>query len=369
MSPIHIPDCTKEGLQEILRYAHYEEAQLTGSNVMEVFYLAKKYMMLSLEEKCQHYIQNEVGAEDVLSVLSQVQKMGDENLEKHFWDIVDSRTEEVIVSESFVNVPRELLYQICKRDTLRVDELNLFKAVDKWATKRIEEDKKLVCNGETKRAILGEDIIRLIRFPLITGKTIAEVVLPCDILDKTEVAVLFSVFVGAASQNEIFSTKSRSSAEPRISDARFTRFQGPWSYSSGTKDCLDFSVGKTVNLIGVRLFGSQGNTYNVVLNINKSSTQECISTISSSYATEKEMIDGLYYGFTVTLDKPVRLDPGIVYNIQAQIKGPNSCSGDAGRSVVSAGNDITITYQNASHSPNGTSHIIGQFPSLVLQTI
>jgi len=52
------------------------------------------------------------------------------------------------------------------------------------------------------------------------------------------------------------------------------------------------------------------------------------------------------------------------------IRGSNSWCGNNGKRIVSAGDDITITYSDAaSGSPNATSSIGGQFPSLVLQTI
>ena len=127
---IDLPDCTKEGLQELLRYVYTDEVKITGSNCMEVLYLAEMYMMPFLVEKCKKYLEDEVGPDDVLSALPQVQKIGDEEFQKHLWDIVDNETRRTVSSQPFLNVSREMLHQILDREPLRIKELDLFRAID-----------------------------------------------------------------------------------------------------------------------------------------------------------------------------------------------------------------------------------------------
>ena len=42
---IYLPDCEYESLLELFRFMYSDEVNLTGSNVMEVLYLAKKYIV------------------------------------------------------------------------------------------------------------------------------------------------------------------------------------------------------------------------------------------------------------------------------------------------------------------------------------
>ena len=49
---IELPDCDYESLLELFRFMYTDEANLSGSNVMQVLYLANKYMVRSLAEKC-----------------------------------------------------------------------------------------------------------------------------------------------------------------------------------------------------------------------------------------------------------------------------------------------------------------------------
>ena len=65
--------------------------------------------------------------------------------------------------------------------------MDLFKAVDRWATKELKRPQRLTPDGEVKRKILGGDNVKAIRFSLILQKEFALVVLDCAILSKTEI--------------------------------------------------------------------------------------------------------------------------------------------------------------------------------------
>ena len=56
-----------------------------------------------------------------------------------------------------------------KREALNVTEVELFEAVDRWATTECERQ-GMTSDGETKRRVLGEDIVKGIRFPLMEEK-------------------------------------------------------------------------------------------------------------------------------------------------------------------------------------------------------
>ena len=160
---IDLPDCTKEGLQELLRFVHSDEVNLTGNNVMEVLYVADKYIMPFLAIKCREYLKEYLKPEEVFTVLPQVKKLSDKELVKHCWKVIDNKTHLAISSTPFLEVSRDILCEVLTRNSLRIRELEIFQAVDKWAAKKIEEE-TLECTGDSKRAILGEDIIRLIGF-------------------------------------------------------------------------------------------------------------------------------------------------------------------------------------------------------------
>ena len=64
---IELPDCEYDSLLELFRYMYSDEVILSGSNVMGVLYLAKKYMP-SLAEKCTKYLQDKLDPSNVFSI-------------------------------------------------------------------------------------------------------------------------------------------------------------------------------------------------------------------------------------------------------------------------------------------------------------
>ena len=91
----------------------------------------------------------------------------------------------------------------------------MFQAADRWATKQCEKQ-GLVADGQLKRRILGEEIIKSIRFPIMTAKEFADVVLDTNILHPNEIALLFKFFNSSLSSPLMFSETPRQSRAPLL---------------------------------------------------------------------------------------------------------------------------------------------------------
>ena len=149
---IQLPDCDYESLLELFRFVYSDEVNLSGSNVMQVLYLAKKYLVPSLADKCTAYLQERLGASNVFSVLPQAQKFEDKDLEERCWEVIEAHTENTLTSEEFVTLERSVVESVVKSERLNVKEVDLFKAVDRWATTEVERQ-GLTPDGVVKRRI------------------------------------------------------------------------------------------------------------------------------------------------------------------------------------------------------------------------
>ena len=136
---IELPDCDNESLLELFRYLYSDEVNLSGSNVMGVLYLAKKYMVPSLTDKCKEYLKEKLDPSNVFIILPFVQKYEHKTLEDRCWNVIDKQTETAVKSEGFETIERSLLEAIVARDSLTIKEVALFKAVDGWATKQCKK--------------------------------------------------------------------------------------------------------------------------------------------------------------------------------------------------------------------------------------
>ena len=213
-----------------------------------------------------------------------------------------------MTSDSFLNVSREMLCQILDRDTLDISELSLFGAVHRWVRKRIQKQ-GLECNGETKRAILGEEVIRLIRFPLLTEGKFADVVLPLEILEKSELTELVQRYNSISPATNMFSNNKRYAKSQFISSSRFRLCPSSkvWEYDREKADAVAFTTNKTCYLVGVQMFGNEGSKYNGNLTIYKNG-----ETIS--HKTVDDDGKGLVSRrFSVYLNKSVKVVPGVLY--------------------------------------------------------
>ena len=205
---IDISDCHHSSLLELFRFIYSDEVILNGDNVMQVLYLAKKYMLPSLADKCTEFLRENIDASNVFHVLPYAQKYEAFDLVDHCWEVIDKETGEAVKSDSFVTIEKSMLEEIVERESLNVKEVELFKAVDCWATNKCEKD-GLAAEGSVKRRILGERIVKSIRFPLMEEKQFADVVLDSDILTKKESFDLMKYFNSVLKLPVGFSEASR----------------------------------------------------------------------------------------------------------------------------------------------------------------
>ena len=102
-----------------------------------VLYLAKKYLVPSLAEKCAEFLRTNLDASNVFTILPRTQKFEDKDLEDRCWKVIEIRTEEALTSDDFVLAERSLVESVVKRERLNVKEVELFEAVNRWADKKI----------------------------------------------------------------------------------------------------------------------------------------------------------------------------------------------------------------------------------------
>ncbi len=155
---IELPDCENESLLESFRYMYSDEVNLSGCNVMGVLYLAKKYIVPSLADKCTAYLQDILDPSNVFNILPHALKFEEKRLTDRCWEVIDKHTKEAVKSDGFATIERCLLEAVVERDSLNIEEVELFKAVNLWATKRCEEQ-GFSTDGSEKRRILGERIV------------------------------------------------------------------------------------------------------------------------------------------------------------------------------------------------------------------
>ena len=363
---IELPDCEYESLLELFRYMYSDEVNLSGSNVMGVLYLAKKYMVPTVVEKCTEYLRDHLDPSNVFNILPTAEKYEEKTLVDRCWKMIDKQTEAAVRSDGFATIGRSLLEAVVVRDALSIKEVDLFHAVDVWATKQCEKQGVAV-NGELKRRILGEKVIKAIRFPVMTQEEFAAAVLDKDILTKGELVACFQFFSSTLANPVGFSKTRRSGVSADI--CRCGRFTSvslfTWGYD-GLVDYLVFYVDKDILLHGLSLFGSENNTYAMDLKIKDTSNSSAVASKKGTFLSKRlQYKDSYYYGFEVLFDSEAEIKKNTKYQIEALISGPFSGVGINGfKTALRSG--VTFTFSTSEpENSNGTNQKKGQFPEFL----
>ena len=359
---IELPDCEYESLLELFRYIYSDEVNLSGSTVMGVLYLAKKYMVPSLVDKCTKYLQDNLDASNVFDILPTADKYEEKDLVDHCWEVIDKQTKAAVDSDGFVTIQRSILEAVVVRDSLSIEEVDLFQAVDLWATKQCEANGS-TASGELKRRILGERIIEAIRFPVMTQKEFEAVVVEKRILTPDELERFVQYFSSTLTSPVGFTETKRSG--PFLRCGRFESVVETDLRYDGREDFVNFTVDKDITLHGVCLCGSNSNDYTATLQLWDISTGplvELISQVEGTFSSRLlEYKGSIYYGFKVLFDSSVALKKDTFYLIAAFITGPPSWKGVGGNaSVQSSG--VTFQFPQSITSYNvKTNQQYGQF--------
>ncbi|EDO39373.1 predicted protein, partial [Nematostella vectensis] len=315
---VRLPDCTVDGFQELLRYLYCDQVVFTGKNVLDVLYLSKKYIISHLIEKCWDYIERVIGYDDVFHVLPKAITMGEERVQGICWELVDIDTAKCLASDAFLEVSKELLCDLLKRESLSIPEVKLFRAVNRWAEKKVEE-KGMLGNPKAKREVLGEDLIYLIRVPLMTAMEFVEV-LSNNILNEVEIQELSNHHV----KKEAL---TRFNAEPRPGLEPIDELPLGKANSSDVSGLLDgevirFTVNSELYLTGIKLFGEKIlDNFNInlmILNGNNEVVSQCnFGKTFLSWVAGRDLDE-----IALKLPEPVRVTPGLSYCVKAHIQGP-----------------------------------------------
>ena len=359
--PIRIEDAGEESFNAFLRFLYTDDGEITVENAIGVLYLAKKYLISSLAEKCCQIMEAAIKPENVFVVLEQAIQFDEKELEEKSWDIVSKKTQECLKSEAFCNIRLHTLNALLEKERLAVTEVGLLKAVLKWTDIEcarqginIEEDKT------ARRRILGDGVYEIC-FLEMSHEDIVKYVSPTGILTETEMSCFFQKLYGLDEAGSKWK-KHRKRFTPVVSFSRFdsgnVNNANIWNYSEKS-DALTLTVNKAVLFHGVRLFGDTGGSqYEVKFKIKD-------EIVTGTYTSQQN--DG-GWSYDVMLSNPIPFLPNEEFTIIATIKGPKSCMGYIAKLSVEV-DDIIVTFKNSDLSSNGTDNTLGQFFKIFLSEL
>ena len=335
---IDLPDCDSQGFLAFLSFIYCDEVKLTGDCVIQVLYLAKKYMIPSLAGHCRSFLEKNINAKNVLDLLTVLEKMEEPHLNSVCWKVIDKLTSNVLESASdAILESNTLLVPILKRDTLIVQEVDVFQAVNRWAETICAKQGKTP-SGKEKRTIIGEEILKLIRFPSMPLSVFAENVVDTKILTDTEIIEIFMYFSVDRIPRE-FSCFPRCLNLFNLRCCNRLKDSYSWGRSPFVSDefteSTSFSVDIPILLGGIFISGKQEKKYTVKLKLNGKFVSE--GCFLSQRSNGKD-------GFHIIFEQYHLVNPYTPSILEASIKGERfSCGRQSRKKLVAE----KVTFQFA----------------------
>ena len=322
---IDLPDCEYDGIIELLRYIYTDEVCLSKINVLQVLYVAEKYLIPCLAIECIKFLEKNVDPSNVFCVLEHAQQYGKKDLLLQCWYLMDRKTEEVLESSEFLMIKKTLLEQLVVRNTLNIKEIELFRAVDRWAEKECERQ-NLKVEASAKRRILGEQIVKSLRFPTMKQSDFVETVINSKLLTQQETSDITKYFSSSLSTPVGFLDAERGGSCLRCCRSKASNMSSNLYNKPENPYCVDLTVDKDIMLYGVGVFGNKYSDFSVALQVfnDDDSVLATKTGTFTSFRMESQGACGFYYGFDVLFDVPVTLKKNIKYCFKAAIGGPHS---------------------------------------------
>ena len=188
---VHLPDCDYKGMLEFLRFLYTGEVQFKGSNVLQLLYLAEKYMIESLTKRCILFLRDHLDSSNVFCVLEHSKLIENKSLLRSCWKFLAKECKDVLESVEFLEMDKMDLIELVKRNTLNIKEIDLFVAINRWAKNECEK-LKFEAHGKQRRQILGEQIIKNLRYPVMEEDEFRDVVCNTELLSLDEMRELLN---------------------------------------------------------------------------------------------------------------------------------------------------------------------------------
>jgi len=160
-----------------------DHVEINAKNLQGLIKLSTKYQVDKVRGMCASFMDDDITAENVLELFEIAPSMlGDKEFGLQF---IEENADEVLSSPGIENLSRERFLTILQDDKLQVEEVEVFKALLRWAeaeAKRTQGDKKTI----------GKELaLKYVRFPTMEMAHIATVVGPSGYLEQPQLVSLY----------------------------------------------------------------------------------------------------------------------------------------------------------------------------------
>lgn len=259
---VEVSNVDADLFRKILLFLYTDEIDFSDCSVeavIEIYRFAAEYKFNEIKQAAFQFLIEYCVADNCLPVLSECLVLKVPRLQEAVLAIIDKVATKVFNSSSFQLLEESTLKMLLARDSLVINEVDLFQAVVLWAGKRCEK-LGIPANGVNQRQILTE-ILPLIRFGLLTMSELIRIVMPTEILTRSEIFSLFLFQINRNSSILAYSCKPRDVLSRRLILRRPGQARTSKQCFWRSLRTITFCADRDLVLIGIGLFGSLQNSW------------------------------------------------------------------------------------------------------------
>ena len=176
----------------VCRFMYTDQIELEPHLVMHIWYLAKKYLLSTLEVRCIDYLDHEVTPANAAIIYDQCRFFDEHQLMKKCLRILSLQTRQCLVAPSMLDISKATLRALVDLPVITCDELCLFQACCSWAKHHCEENNITATSQDMKLELC--DVIDRIRFRTMESDLFRSHVIPAGLLTVEQVDEIIRYF-------------------------------------------------------------------------------------------------------------------------------------------------------------------------------
>lgn len=363
---VEILDSESKAFRSMTHFVYTDKVDLTEDSVADVLYLAKKYDVEDLVTACLNFVRSHISRKNVVLFYHDLQFFGEADLLQRCFVEMDQYAHYLINNNEYLkDFSKELFRELLQRDTFCAREVDIFDAMKWWASRYINGqqglDLETHVEPEKVRAVL-EDLLPLVRFPLMTLKEFVQIAVPTKILTHEEVVDVLAAYVKdtkcACDRKSRFSTVSRClNREMSIKPSQLGRSTGTDAVDGGEQRfersatsamrAIKFKVNQRIFLKRVDISNVPGRVCNesfqATIRVVDMDLNEVVGRADFVLKRDDNCPRGGRYDLEVGM---IELCPKISYEILVTIEGPKSNPAAEHAKVHSKGTpEVTFTVE------------------------
>lgn len=356
---ITVPDMTPDQFNGLMQFLYTEEVKVDLNNVLALLYVAKKYCVQSLIDRCLNILKRHMVPENVCTVMENAHIYGNDDLKKRCFNLIIQETLSVFEADDLSELCKECFISIIKEDRIPVAENDVFEAVLKFGKGKCEMNDQQP-TPENLNAVLA-DVIPHVRFPLMDKDYLLERVESSGLLNDSQLKTLYTYFLRKKQGNcEGFICKKRKSL---YTVKRFAEITSGWGYKRDKCDAISFKCSEDLLIRGFQIYGSCQGPGNIEI-----ATRLVQEPYKANVAVKHALVetDGKQKVYTIFFDNPAPIKKEKLYTFLLIVKGPTTYYGTKGGDEVLKG-FVTFQFFKSDSSTNNTSPERGQLPGIVFE--